>query len=114
VITQTRWRTAASSSSAAKPLSATEISIRLGSQRLVCRIACRAQSVSVLCRLRCSPLHRADGAITVRNGSAQCRPDQLIGATTFHTGAVKQERNTDSQAARIGGIRCGSGAVAAR
>ena len=29
----------------------------------------------------------------------------------FQTGAVKQGRNTDSQVARIGGTRCGSGAV---
>jgi hypothetical protein len=32
--------------------------------------------------------------------------------TRFHTGAVKQQRNADSQAARAGGIRCGSDAVA--
>ena len=31
----------------------------------------------------------------------------------FQTGALKQGRNTDSQAARIGGTRCGSGAIAA-
>ena len=31
----------------------------------------------------------------------------------FQTGAVKQGRNTDSQVARIGGTRCGSGAIAA-
>ena len=38
---------------------------------------------ALLCRLRCFSLHRADGARTVRNGSAQCRPDQLIGTTTI-------------------------------
>jgi hypothetical protein len=32
----------------------------------------------------------------------------------FQTGAVKQGRNTDSQAASAGGTRCGSAAVAAR
>ena len=60
-----------------------EESRRLGNQRLVCRIACRAQSVSVLCRKRCFSLHRADGASMVRNGSAQCRADQRIGTTTI-------------------------------
>ncbi len=45
------------------------------------RLAC--QSVSVLCRFRWVSLHRADGARTVRNGSAQCRSDQMIGTTTI-------------------------------
>ena len=56
---------------------------RLGSQRLVCRIACFAQVVSVLWRLPFSSLHRADGARMVRNGSDQVRPDHGIGTETM-------------------------------
>jgi len=83
VITQTWLRTAASNSSAAKPLSATNTSRRWGSQRLVWRMACRAQSVSVVCRWRCVSLQRADGARMVRKGSVQCRPDQGISIATI-------------------------------
>jgi len=75
VIMQTRRWTAASSSRAANPLSPTKISVRSGNQRLVCRIACRAQAVRVLCRLPWAWLHRAEGARMVRNGSpSPCGP----------------------------------------
>ncbi len=50
-------------------LSPTKISVRPGNQRLVCRIAWRAQAVRVLCRLPLAWLHRAEGARMVRNGS---------------------------------------------
>jgi hypothetical protein len=42
------------SSNAEKPLSATTTTRRSGSQRLVCSIACFAQSVRALCRLPCA------------------------------------------------------------
>src|SRR5271170_277171 len=60
VIKQTYRRTAAMSSNAEKPLSATTTTRRSGSQRLVCSIACFAQSVRALCRppLRLAPARR--------------------------------------------------------
>src|ERR1700722_3644652 len=51
--------------------------------------------------------------VTVRLPGANTAPATKT-RTRFHTGAVKQERNADSQAARAGAIRCGSDAVAAR
>src|SRR5271166_6347106 len=82
VIRQTCRRTAAMSSNAEKPLSATATTRRSGSQRLVCSIACFAQSVRALCRLPCASLQRADGASTVRNGRAQRRPANGTGNIT--------------------------------
>src|SRR4051794_2007082 len=64
----------ARSSRAAKPLSATSTSGRFGIQRRAWRTSWRAQSVSFLCRLRCSRLYRSEGARAVRKGSAQTRP----------------------------------------
>src|SRR5215210_5005089 len=56
---------------AAKLLSATTISRRPGSQRAVSSSACRAQSVSFLCRCPRPVAYRSEGASTVRNGRAQ-------------------------------------------
>jgi hypothetical protein len=50
--------------------------------------------------------------VTVRLPGASTAPATRT-TTRSQTGAVKQGRNTDSQLARIGGNRCGSGAVAA-
>src|ERR1700728_2582752 len=50
--------------------------------------------------------------VTVRLPGASTAPATRT-RMRFQTGAVKQGRNTDSQVARIGGTRCGSGAIAA-
>ena len=84
---QTYRRTAAMSSSAEKPLSATTTTRRSGSQRLVCKIAFFAQLVSALCRFPCTSLQRADGANIVRNGNAQRRPAN-------GTGNIRDEANS--------------------
>ena len=75
---QMRCRTALSSSMAAKPLSVTATICRSGSQRATCSMTCRPQSVSFLCRRLCLRAYRSDGARTVKNGSAQMRPAQVI------------------------------------
>src|SRR3984957_8644744 len=50
--------------------------------------------------------------VTVRLPGASTAPATRT-RMRFQTGAVKQGRNTDSQVTRIGGTRCGSGAVVA-
>src|SRR4029077_3118663 len=50
--------------------------------------------------------------VTVRLPGASTAPATRT-RMRFQTGAVKQGRKTDSQVARIGGTRCGSGAVVA-
>src|SRR5215475_7795835 len=64
VTKQTCCRTEAINSSAAKLESATITIVRFASQRLVCRMAWRAQSVSFLWRRACSVLQRCEGAKT--------------------------------------------------
>src|SRR5262249_41669896 len=73
VTKQTCWRTEAINSSAAKLESATMTMARSVNQRLVCRTACRAQSVSFLWRRPRSSLQRCEGAKIVRKGNAQRR-----------------------------------------
>ena len=51
-----------------------------GSRRAAWSRACPAQSVSFLCLPPRSRANRSEGASTVRNGSAQTRPAQGIGA----------------------------------
>ena len=63
-------------------LSATAITCRPGSQRAVCSSAWRAPSVSFLCRRPRSGASRADGASTVRTGSAQTQLAQTQPAQT--------------------------------
>ena len=55
---------------AEKPLSATTTMRRPGSQRAICKIICRAQSVRDLYLRPLSRVERSEGASTVRNGSA--------------------------------------------
>jgi hypothetical protein len=74
---------AASSSRAAKPMSATSTSSRSGSQRRACRTIWRAQSISVLWCFRCARQYRSEGARAVRNGSAQVRAAHGIGASSI-------------------------------
>ena len=74
---------AASRSRAAKPLSATSTSSRSGSQRRACSTIWRAQSVSFLCRCPRSRQYRSEGASAVRNGKAQMRAAQGIGASSM-------------------------------
>ena len=57
-------------------LSPPAITCRPGSQSAVCSSAWRAPSVSFLCRRPRSGASRADGASTVRTGSAQTQPAQ--------------------------------------
>ena len=68
---------------AAKLLSATTISRRPGSQRAVSSSACRAQSVSFLCRCPRPVAYRSEGASTVRNGRAQTQSAQGTGANSM-------------------------------
>src|SRR5208283_2276793 len=82
VIRQTWRRTSAINSNAAKLLSATTTTLRSPSQRLLCKIAWRARSVRVLCRLPCASLQPADGASTVRNGRAHRRFAKGTGSIT--------------------------------
>src|SRR6516164_8612823 len=71
VTKQTCWRTEAINPSAAKLESATMTMARSVSQRLVCKTACRAQSVSFLWRRPRASLQRCEGAKIVRKGKAQ-------------------------------------------
>ena len=73
-----------------------------------CVPAGSTQHLVVATELRCltqphDAQRLADGALAGTRTRTRC-----------HTGAMKRERNTDSQAARAGGVRCGSNAVAAR
>src|SRR3954447_15030560 len=84
-VTQIRPRrtSAARRSRAAKLLSPTSTTSRPGSQRRAWRATCRAQSVSFLWRLPRWRQYRSEGARAVRNGRAQTRPAQGIGARSI-------------------------------
>ncbi len=56
---------------------------RPGSQRESCSSACRAQSVSLLCRAPRRRAYCSDGASAVRNGRAHARPAQGTGASSM-------------------------------
>jgi hypothetical protein len=78
------WRArAARRSRAAKLLSPSSTTSRPGSHRRACKPICRAQSVSFLCRLPRARQQRSEGARAVRNGKAQTRPAQGIGARSI-------------------------------
>jgi hypothetical protein len=67
-----------------------------GSQRAVWSRPCLAQSVSFLCALPRVRANRSEGASTVRNGSAQTRPAQGIGA----------KRESDTQRRPLAFTKC--------
>jgi hypothetical protein len=66
----------------AYPPSATATISRSGCQRLTNKSNCQAHSVVFLCRLPCSRQRRSEGANAHRNGSAQTREAQGIGANS--------------------------------
>jgi len=68
---------------AEKLLSAAATIRRPGSQRATCSSACRAQSVSFLCRRPRRLAERSEGASTVRKGSPQTHPAQGTGASSM-------------------------------
>src|SRR3954447_10406845 len=78
-----RRTSAARRSRAAKLASPTSTTSRPGSQRRAWRATCRAQSVSFLWRLPRWRQYRSEGARAVRNGRAQTRPAQGIGARSI-------------------------------
>ena len=81
----------ASRSKAAKLLSPSSTISRPGSQRRACKAIWRVQSVSASWRRPRSRQYRAEGASTVRNGKAQTRPAQVIGASSIRLSQRRPE-----------------------